>query len=252
MLFYIFPLVPVREEIPQISSPNTEIQGIILKTYVKTGIFTYVRFGRIKMLVKSIILLILIAILSVGGIFWFDYLNVIDAKSTLSPVYKYIPFVEGEGRTQPKTGPEEILNLDAERLAVRLEAIELKNLEIAAYRQDLDIEHGKIQQMNQQLEERQKELEEWDKTLKAMAADAENKDRNVEQIARYLTGMQPQNAVGIIAELDDQQAIDVLRKTEEIARAEGTASVVAFWFSLMDPVRAAELQRKMTGRPPSL
>jgi flagellar protein FlbB len=64
--------------------------------------------------------------------------------------------------------------------------------------------------------------------------------------------MPPQNAVGILAALDDQDAIDVLRKTEEIARAEGTTSVVAYWLSLMDPARAAELQRKMAGRPPSL
>jgi flagellar protein FlbB len=52
--------------------------------------------------------------------------------------------------------------------------------------------------------------------------------------------------------LDNQDAIDVIRKTEEIARAEGTVSIVAFWFSLMEPVRAAELQRLMAGRPPSL
>jgi flagellar protein FlbB len=61
--------------------------------------------------------------------------------------------------------------------------------------------------------------------------------------------MPPQNAVSIIAELDDQVAIDVIRKTEEIAQAEGRASIVSFWFSLMDPARAAELQRKMAGRP---
>jgi flagellar protein FlbB len=64
--------------------------------------------------------------------------------------------------------------------------------------------------------------------------------------------MPPQNAVGIIALLDDQDAIDVIRKTEEIAQAEGTASIVPFWFSLMEPAKAAELQRKMAGRPPSL
>jgi flagellar protein FlbB len=84
------------------------------------------------------------------------------------------------------------------------------------------------------------------------AQDAENKDKNVEQNARYLTGMPPQNAVGIIAKLDDQDAIDVLRKTEEIAKAEGTVSIVSFWFSLMEPGRAAELQRKMASRPPQL
>jgi flagellar protein FlbB len=64
--------------------------------------------------------------------------------------------------------------------------------------------------------------------------------------------MPPQNAVNILASLDDQYAIDVIRKTEEIARAEGTVSIVAFWFSLMEPDRAAELQRKMASRPPSL
>jgi flagellar protein FlbB len=55
-----------------------------------------------------------------------------------------------------------------------------------------------------------------------------------------------------MAEMDDQNVIDVLRRTEEIAQAEGTASIVAFWLSLMDPVRAAELQRKMVNRPSAL
>jgi flagellar protein FlbB len=125
-------------------------------------------------------------------------------------------------------------------------------MEMDNRQKDLDIRYGVIVQMAQELEERQNALDEREKSLSAQVFDAENKDRNVEQNARYLTGMPPQNAVGIIAALDDQDAIDVIRKTEEIALAEGTASIVAFWFSLMDPVRAAELQRKMAGRPPNL
>jgi flagellar protein FlbB len=202
------------------------------------------------MIGRTIVLLLLIAIISAGGILWFDYLNVIDAKSVLAPIYERIPFAPGIGRIQPKTQPEEILDLNSERLAIRLEAIELLNLELETKKRDLENRDGEIEQKAQELEERQKGLEEWENTLKAIAADAENKDRNVEQNARYLTGMPPQNAVGIIARLDDQDAIDVLRKTEEIAQAEGTTSIVSFWFSLMDPVRAAELQRKMAGRPP--
>ena len=201
---------------------------------------------------RAIVLLLLIVILSVGGIIWFDYLNVIDAKSVLAPVYRYIPFIAGEGRTQPKTEVDEILNLDAERLAVRLEALDWRSMEMDTRQRDLDNRYGEIEQMAQEIEERQKALEEWEKTLSAQSLDAENKDRNVEQNARYLTGMPPENAVGIIAALDDQDAIDVIRKTEEIARAEGAASIVSYWFSLMDPARAAELQRKMAGRPPNL
>jgi flagellar protein FlbB len=201
---------------------------------------------------KVIALILLIAILALGAVFWFDYLNVIDAKTVLAPVYKYIPFMPGGGRSQPKTQPDEIISLDAERLAVRLEALELQSMEIDTRRRDMDSRYGEIEQMAQELEDRQKALDERENSLRAQALDAENKDRNVEQNARYLTGMPPQNAVNIIAALDDQDAIDVLRKTEEIAQAEGTTSIVSFWFSLMEPARAAELQRKMAGRPPNL
>ena len=204
------------------------------------------------MIGRTIVLLLLVVILAVGGVFWFDYLNVIDAKTVLAPVYRYIPFIPGEGRTQPRIEPDEIINIDAERLAIRLEALELRSMEMDIQQSFLDSRYGEIAQMSQELEERQRALEEMEISLRARTADAENKDRNVEQNARYLTGMPPQNAVGIIAALDDQDAIDVLRKTEEIAQAEGTTSIVAFWFSLMDPARAAELQRKMAGRPPNL
>jgi flagellar protein FlbB len=64
--------------------------------------------------------------------------------------------------------------------------------------------------------------------------------------------MPPERAVGIITAMDDQAAIDVLRMTEEIARREGTTSIVSYWLSLLPPERAAELQRKMTARPPGL
>ena len=201
---------------------------------------------------RAIVLLLLIVILSLGGIMWFDYLNVIDAKTVLAHIYRFIPFIPGEGRSQPKQAPDEIINLDAERLMIRLIALDLREQEMGIQRQDLDNQRGEIEQMAQELEVQRKAVEDMQESLRAERLDAENKNRNVEQLARYLTGMPPQNAVNIINGLDDQNAIDLLRKTEEIAQAEGTTSVVAYWFSLMDPVRAAELQRKMAGRPPSL
>ena len=201
---------------------------------------------------RVIILVLLIIILSVGGIIWFDYLNLIDAKTVLAPIYKFIPFLPGEGRTQPITGDDEDLNLDAERLAIRLLALELRSMEMNSQQSDLDSQYGQIVQMAQELEIRQQALEDMEKSLTAQTQDAEDKDRNIEQNARRLTGMPPENAVAIIAQLDDQLAIDVIRKTEEIAQAEGTVSIVAYWFSLMEPARAAELQRKMTVRPSGL
>jgi flagellar protein FlbB len=184
-----------------------------------------------------------------GGIVWFDYLNVIDAKTILAPVYRLIG---REGRTQPQTEPEDDISLDAERLAVRLEALELRDREMDNREQEIQVRNGEIEQMAQELEARQKALDERENSFNASIREAETKDRIVEQNARYLTGMPPERAVGILTAMDDQDAIDIIRKTEEIAQAEGTASIVSYWLSLMTAERAAELQRKMTSRPSSL
>ena len=203
---------------------------------------------------RVIVLLLLVAVLAAGSIIWFDYLNVIDAKTVLAPLYRYIG---REGRSQPKVTPEEYLNLDAERLAVRLEALEYEKREIENKRQELDARDGEIEQKAQEQEEREKALDDRENSLTQKEKDTENKERNVEANARILTGMEPGRAVGIISAMDDQDVIDVLRKTDELAQAAGTQSIVPYWFQLMAATpegakRAAELQRKMAGRPQSL
>jgi flagellar protein FlbB len=194
-------------------------------------------------------LLLLIVALAGGGLVWFDYLNVIDAKTVLSPLYR---FIGRNGRTQGVVQATEVLSLDGERFAIRLEALELRNLELEKQEQDMQSRRGEIEQMAQELEERQKALDERENSFNAVIQEAETKDRNVEQNARYLNGMPPERAVGIIAAMGDQDVIDVFRKTEALAQAEGTASIVSYWLSLMPPERAAELQRKMATRPSSL
>ena len=203
---------------------------------------------------RVLVLLLLVLVLAAGSIIWFDYLNVIDAKTVLAPLYR---FIGREGRSQPKTEPDEFLNLDSERLMVRLEALELEKMELEKTRQELDNHRGEIEQMAQELEEQRKAVEEQANSLKAQLADAENKEKNIETVARNLTNMQPERAVGILSAMDDQDVLDVLRKAEELAQAAGTASLVPFWLQLMAGTRegaerAAELNRKLVGRPQRL
>jgi len=209
---------------------------------------------------RIIVLIFLILILIGGGILWFDYLTIIDAKAVTGPVYNVlrgVPLIgriipSGAGRTQPPLSDDEILNLDAERFAVRMEALEMRNFELEKQEQDIFNRRGQIEQMAQELEERQKALDERENSFNALLSDAEIKDRTVERNAINLTSMPPERAVGILAAMDDQDVIDVLRKTDELAQAAGTSSIVPYWLSLLDSQRAAELSRKMVSRPTSL
>jgi flagellar protein FlbB len=209
---------------------------------------------------RIVVLIFLILIIIGGGLLWFDYLNVIDAKDVTGPLFDFlrpIPLIgrlvpSGAGRSQPLFPPDDVLNLDAERFAVSMEALELQKMELIKQEQDMQSRMGQIEQMAQELEERQKALDEREKSFNALLSDAEIKDRTVERNAINLTSMPPQRAVGILAAMDDQDIIDVLRKTDELAQAGGSQSIVPYWLSLMDSQRAAEISRKMVSRPSSL
>ena len=204
------------------------------------------------MLGRIIVLLVLILALAGGGIVWFDYLNVIDAKTVLAPLYRLIG---REGRKGEKTGDDEFINLDAERLAVRLEAEALRALDMDKREEDLNTRQAELEQMAEQLEEDRKAVEEMEKSINEARLNAENIDRNVEGVSQRLTNMQPERAVAIIMAMTDQNAISVLRKTEEIAQRDGTGSLVPYWLQLMAATpegarKAAELQRKMVTDTP--
>ena len=67
-------------------------------------------YGEGVVIGRVIVLLLLVLVHVAGGIVWFDYLNVIDAKTVLAPLYSLIG---REGRRQPTAVTEEFLNLDA-------------------------------------------------------------------------------------------------------------------------------------------
>lgn len=198
---------------------------------------------------RVVVLILLILVLAAGGVVWFDYLGIIDAKPYLSPLYTVLGLAP---RTEDAAIPDEALSLDGERLSVRQEALDLRDLELVKRDESIIRKEAEIEQKAQELEERQKALDEREKSFNVAVEQFENRRVNVEQNARYLTGMPPEKAVGIIAAMDDQDAIDVFRMAEEIARQEGAASIVAYWLSLLPPQRSAELQRKMAGKPRGL
>jgi flagellar protein FlbB len=207
------------------------------------------RFGRSPVIGRVIVLLILIIAMSLGGLLWFDYLGLLDAKNLFAPLFA----LTGLKPRQATSVPTDYAGLlDDDRLVKQNRAIVLRNEELDKKEEDLSQKDKEFAQQVAELDDRQKSLDEQEKSFNEKQKAIENKKANVDQNAQYLAGMPPDKAVAILTAMDDQDVIDILRTVESQAAQEGTQSIVPYWLSLMPADRAATVQRKMSNKPTSL
>ena len=204
-----------------------------------------------KSLGKSFVLIIIILIMLIGGGLWLDYLDVISVKKTFAPLYTVLGKTPQTSTTATQSKPL-VANLDEDRLAKIQESLLLQAETLDKRESDIAAKENQLEQTALELSEREKNQEEREKTFNLAVKKYDDKNVNVEQIATNLNGMAPKNAVDILVAMDDQTVIDVLRKVEELAKANGTSSMGSYWLSLMPSERAAEIQRKMISKPETL
>jgi len=193
-------------------------------------------------LLKALFLLILIVVILAGGIYWFDHLGLIDYKSFARPYMKYLPSFLNRGESTK----EDPLLLEKEFVNKKEEILEEKMRALEQREQQLEARELSLQESETKLKEDLMSLEEEKKLLSEKLSEYDNYRENIRKQAGYFTGMPPQAAVERLAQLDDLLAIDILRQIDSEAVEEGRMSVVPYYLSLMDPEKAATLQRKMT------
>ncbi|MDC7220161.1 MAG: flagellar protein FlbB [Spirochaetales bacterium] len=193
---------------------------------------------------KVIFLLLLLAVVIVGGILWFDYLGIIDARQPLALVTGLFG-VEPEEELSDEA--DSLWLLDEERLKKRQQAVDLQLEEIRVAQEDQQVRKNELLQWAEELSEREKAVSEKENSLNQALDLYDNKNANLEQTAIYWGGMAPKDAVHIMDNMDSLDVVDILRTSERLAQEAGESSLVAYWISLMTPERAAEIQRLMTG-----
>jgi len=192
--------------------------------------------------VRIFILFLLILVLTLGGLIWFDYLGIVDAKSMLSPVYSLL----GLGKRSSVASADDPNLLDRERLSKQQDAITQRQQDLDTRDAALTQKEKELNQLGQDLNDRQTALEAQQKALNDVQKAIEDRRVNLQQNATYLTSMPPASAIAILANQDDQFVIDTLRIVEAQAQAAGTNSVVPVWLRLMPADRVATLMRKMS------
>jgi len=191
---------------------------------------------------KIAFLLLLIAAIAFGGLFWFDYLGILEYNKFVKPFEKYLPgFMRrgGEAEEDPLLLDKEFVRKEREKLDDDKRALELALA-------DLERRSLELKEREAKLGEEAKRIDEEKKVLSDKIGAYDNYRDNVRTQAQYLSSMPPQKAVERIALLDDLLAIDILRQMDRNAEEQGRSSIVPYLLSLMDPVKAAALQRKMT------
>ena len=199
------------------------------------------RYGGVGAAPRIIVLLLLVAALVVGGLIWFDYLGLIDVKQTLAPVLQLV------GVSAPSKLPnaEDPLLLDQQRLSKQSEALDLRGQQLDSREKDVAQHEAEVTQKLATLDEQQKALEEQQKSFNDSMKQYENRNANLQKVAQNLTSMPPDKAVAQLVDMNDQDIIDILRTTDQLAAANGQSSIVPYWLSLMPADRAATIGRKM-------
>jgi flagellar protein FlbB len=201
-------------------------------------------FSEVRPGVRIFILFLLLIVLTLGGIVWFDYLGIVDAKSIISPVYRLLGF---EKRSSVASADDPNL-LDRERLAKEQDALALRQQDLDTRSAALAQKEKELNQLGQDLNDRDAALTAREKAFNDQVKAFDNRRVNIAQNATYLTSMPPANAVAIMAKMGDQDVIDIFRTVEQQAQKAGVDSVVPLWLSMLSADKAADLQRKMAGK----
>ena len=203
------------------------------------------RYSKIGAFPQIILLILLILLLVIGGLFWFDYLGLIDVQDRFAPALELV----GIGSRTEIEDPDDIMLMDRMRLEALQEAVLLEISSLEDRANEIEQRRTELLEREQEMEERERELQEREVSLNERLRLYDNRRAVLEQNSRYLNSMRPAEAVRILEGYDDQLLIDTMRVTEELAQQSGEVSLVSVWLSSLAPERAADIQRKMTLRP---
>ena len=101
---------------------------------------------------RIFILFLLIIVLSLGGIIWFDYLGIVDARAMISPVYQLL----GLGKRSAVASADDPNLLDKERLAKQQDSLALRQQDLDTREAALDQKEKQLNQLGQDLNDRRR------------------------------------------------------------------------------------------------
>lgn len=189
---------------------------------------------------KAIYLILMIIFLVSTGIFWFDYIGLIDMSSlirkTTGKSEQSVLYADDD---EPSLILREEFGKEQEKLDERVADIDRREASLVQLEKELEKEREKIEEMKKGLEIEKKKFEEE-------KAKYSGYQKNVVDLAQKIGNMPPEDSVAIMVNWEDPLIIDVLRQMDSDALDAGRQSITSYLISLMPREKASRLMYLMT------
>jgi len=184
-------------------------------------------------------MVVLIFFLSVFGLFWLDFIGLVNIGSFVSKYQGPASLVVDANDDEPTLIAREEFRKDEQRLLERIQELDRRELRISEEEKRLAVEQEKIDEMRRGIE---LERRRFDNERNQFSGYREN----VAKLADKLFNMPPQDSVSIMVGFEDTLLIDVLRQMDVDAARRGGASITPFLMTLMPREKASRIMFLMT------
>jgi len=198
-------------------------------------------FGRARAWPRIFGLTLVVVILGVGGALWFDFLGLVDVTGFFAADLRWVGLEPRETAIEA----DDPLLLEGSRLEKREEALALREDELIQRGAAVGEREAELQLLADQLEAREVELEDRENSVSERLRQVENERAALVKLSGYLTNMPPADAVAQMVSYSDDDLLDVLLVTDELAQESGQASLVPFWLSQLPADRAAAVGERL-------
>lgn len=187
---------------------------------------------------KILYLILLIFFLIGFGLFWLDYIGLLDLSSYANRFRGEPELVTDAKDDEPSLMEREEFEKEKRKLNERIEDLDRREALIAEREKELESKREKLEEMHKGLNLEKKKFEQ-EKTRYA------GYQKNVKVLADKILNMPPADAVAIMLNWEDPLVIDVLRQIDADARQAGRASITPFLLKKMADVKAERASRIM-------
>ncbi len=188
---------------------------------------------------KAIYLILLIFFIAGFGIFWMDYIGLIDMYSYINRFRGEKPSVMEQAGDEPSLIEREEFEKEKQKVLDRIEELDKREALLAENEKSFQVEREKLEEMRKGLELEKKKFEEEKKKYSGYM-------KNVRILAKKIGNMPPDESVKIMINWEDPLIIDVLRQMDSDAAAAGRSSITSYLITLLPKEKASRIMYLMT------